>query len=103
MNGGLCNTEAFVAAVNAAYLCLYTDWRLPTRRELLTLVNADGSSPSIAPTYFPNTIASNFWSGSSYVPTPTIAWGVNFDNGVTITNVKTSSVYFVRLVRGGQF
>ncbi len=34
--GNLCNTEAFVTAVNAAALCSYTDWRMPTKRELLT-------------------------------------------------------------------
>lgn len=38
--GSLCNTQAYVAAVNAAQLCTYFDWRLPTQRELLTLVDA---------------------------------------------------------------
>ena len=100
--GNLCNTQAFVAAVNAAYLCLYTDWRMPTLRELLTLVDADGSIPSIAPTYFPNTIASYFWSGSSYMPGPSSAWSVDFYDGSSVVGDKLL-VYRVRLVRGGQF
>ncbi len=98
----LCNTQAFVTAVNTAALCTYTDWRLPTRRELLTLVHAGTSNPSIDPTYFPNTNASGFWSGSSYVPNPAGAWDVFFNNGNTLADNKTNA-YFARLVRGGQF
>ena len=99
----LCNTQAFVTAVNAANLCgNSTDWRLPTQRELLTLVHADGSSPSIDPTYFLNTNASSFWSGSSYVPDPADAWIVDFSNGYTYDSSKSFS-FGARLVRGGQF
>jgi len=107
-NGGTCSggtgcdTEKFVADVNTAALCTYTDWRMPTQRELLTLVYADGSSPSIDPTYFPNTVASFFWSGSSYVPVPASAWGVGFNVGGTGAAFK-AGVTYVRLVRGGQF
>ncbi|OGT13219.1 MAG: hypothetical protein A3F73_07705 [Gallionellales bacterium RIFCSPLOWO2_12_FULL_59_22] len=100
--GNLCNTQAFFTAVNAAALCTYTDWRMPTQRELLTLVHAGVSNPSIDPTYFPNTRASYFWSGSSYVPNPTGAWYVDFGNGGTDAGNKTLDGY-VRLVRGGQF
>ena len=105
--GNECNTQAFVAAVNAAALCTYADWRLPTRRELQTLVYADGSNPSIDPTYFPNTPASStvfsfFWSGSSYVPIPLRAWAVLFLDGYTDAIDKSLDAY-VRLVRGGQF
>ncbi len=98
----LCNTQAFVTAVNAAALCTYTDWRLPTRHELLTLVHAGTSNPSIDPTYFSNTNASLFWSASSYVPLPAVAWVVNFNFGDTDGGLKTVS-YYARLVRGGQF
>ena len=97
-----CNTEAFVAAVNAAALCTYINWRLPTQRELLTLVYADGSSPSIAPTYFPNTPALLFWSGTTFVQTITSAWYVDFSVGNTFPSAKTNNNY-LRLVRGGQF
>ena len=107
-NGGACSggtgcdTEKFVADVNTAALCTYTDWRMPTQRELLTLVYADGSSPSIDPTYFPNTQASVFWSGSSFVPIPSYAWVVLFNDGSDYADVKSVN-YYVRLVRGGQF
>jgi len=118
-NGGTCSggtgcdTEKFVANVNTASLCSYTDWRMPTQRELLTLVYADGSSPSIDPTYFPNTPTSHFWSGSSYVSDPIFAWYVYFVYGSSGTFKKKGDYYsgvvhrtdgiHVRLVRGGQF
>ena len=98
----LCNTEAFVTAVNAAALCTYTDWRMPTLRELFTLFNADGSSPSIDSSYFPNTSVSYYWSGSSSTIGLTDAWNVDFWDGYRYALPKTSN-FNVRLVRGGQF
>lgn len=100
--GSGCDTETFVADVNAAALCSYSDWRMPTQRELLTLVLLDGSSPSIDPSYFPNTQESNFWSATSYASQPPGAWTVFFGDGATIALLKLSTPY-VRLVRGGQF
>ena len=100
--GGQCNTQAFAAAVNAMALCTHTDWRLPTRRELQTVVDAGGSNPAITASYFPNTTASIYWSSSSNVPNPASAWIVDFANGVTNIGGKTF-VSYVRLVRGEQF
>jgi len=68
LNTSRCDTEKFVADVNAAALCGYNDWRMPTRRELLTLVHAGTWNPSIDATYFPNTNAVAFQTGSSFVP-----------------------------------
>lgn len=41
-----CTTDAYVKAVNAAALCGYTNWRLPTTKELLGLI--DTSRPARA-------------------------------------------------------
>jgi hypothetical protein len=91
-----------VADVNAATLCSYNDWRLPSKRELKTITHLGSSNPAIESTYFPNTIASTFWSASSYVPVPTVAWSVYFFDGLDLASGKASS-FSVRLVRGGQF
>jgi Protein of unknown function (DUF1566) len=98
-----CHTEAYITAVNAG-MCNATDWRLPSQRELLTLVKADGSSPSVDATYFPGTAALLYWSGTSYVPYAQAAWTVNFNetNGYALTQDKRNW-WYVRLVRGGQF
>ncbi len=101
--GNLCNTEAFVTAVNAAALCGYTDWRMPTLRELLTLVHAGVSNPSIDTTYFLNTQASGFRSGSPDAQDITSARDVNFADGDTSSMGGKVNNEYVRLVRGAQF
>lgn len=43
-----CNTQSFAAAMNAAGLCGYSDWRLPSVRELQTIIACAGyRQPSI--------------------------------------------------------
>ncbi|MEP7098028.1 MAG: DUF1566 domain-containing protein [Dokdonella sp.] len=100
--GNACNTQTFTNAVNAIALCTYTDWRLPTLREMLTLVFADGSVPAIDASYFPNQTASPFWTGTPYASDPTNAWFVSFADGFDNSGDK-SLVNAVRLVRGGSF
>lgn len=99
---GHCDTEKFVADVNAAALCGHNDWRMPTKRELETLVYAGAINPAIDTTYFPNTPASFFWSGSAFAGLPTSAWYVFFYLGIDGSDGKWSALP-VRLVRGGQF
>lgn len=99
--GNLCNTGAFVTAVNAAALCSYTDWRMPTMRELLTLVHAGTSNPSIDSAYFPSTQSNLYLSADTYAPDPAAAWLVDFGNGDSNAGYKANSFY-VRLVRSGQ-
>ena len=100
-SAGRCDTEKFVADVNATALCGHTDWRLPSRRELLTLVKAGADSPSIDTTYFPNTPEFGYWSGSSYDQNPDHAWTIYFTYGYPYFYGKLND-YCVRLVRGGQ-
>lgn len=96
-----CNTANYIDAVNAAALCGFTDWRLPSIRELQTLVDY-GSYPLIDASYFPNTVASIFWSASSYSSFPDNAWDVFFDIGAVNAGGK-ANYHRARLVRGGQF
>jgi hypothetical protein len=97
-----CDTEKYVADVNATNLCGHNDWRLPSKRELQTLTRLDVNSPVIDSAYFPNTIATGFWSASSYVTLPSMAWVVNFTSG-NGNGVNKFINSYVRLVRGGQF
>jgi hypothetical protein len=99
-----CNTDAYIAALNAANLCGETgnDWRLPTRRELLGIVHyGQASPPLIDASYFPATQSNWYWTRDTYAPGPSDAWIVGFDDGVTNAGNKTLSGY-VRLVRSGQ-
>lgn len=73
----LCNTTAFRDAVNTAGLCGATDWRLPTGKELQSLVHYGASAaPTIDGTWFPNTVSGYYWSGTSYAPSASNAWNV---------------------------
>ncbi|MBU3914431.1 DUF1566 domain-containing protein [bacterium] len=78
-----------------------SDWRLPIRRELMSIVNYGTHSPSINGTYFPNTNSSNYWSSTTYAVGTNDAWPVQFYDGFADRVPKTNS-HFVRCVRGGQ-
>ncbi|MBI5186745.1 MAG: DUF1566 domain-containing protein [Nitrospinae bacterium] len=77
------------------------DWRLPDKKELVSIVNYDKNNPAIDTVYFPNVNSSNYWSSTTYASSTSLAWHVYFRNGNTYYNDK--SLYFhVRCVRGGQ-
>lgn len=102
--GSGCDTKKFVADGNAAALCGYTDWRMPTAKELQSLVDfsLSGTGPAtIDATYFPNTQAGWYWSADNFAADPTNAWSVYFGDGSTGHGLKPVS-YYVWLVRGGQ-
>jgi len=99
-DGGQCDTEKFVANVNAANLCGHNDWRLPSAHELKSIVHYGSSSPSIDSTYFPNTsLAKPYWSATT-AKNAVNAWAVTFQTGVSLALDK-SMLFSVRLVRGG--
>jgi hypothetical protein len=72
-------------------------WRLPSLKELLTLVDPTRPPPTIDPA-FPNTPAEGFWSASPYVRSSGYAWLVFFSTGSSADSA-TSSAYRVRCVR----
>jgi hypothetical protein len=75
-----------------------TGWRLPTVKELQTIVDDSQSSPSIDTTAFLSTSASWFWSSSPMAGSSTNAWGVNFNYGDT-GDFAVSNMFNVRCVR----
>ena len=77
----------------------YDDWRLPTPKELLTIVDNSRYNPAIDTTYFPNTPNGYFWSSSTYVDDTYYAWSVDFNNGGVGLSLKSLTSY-VRCVRG---
>lgn len=100
---GRCDTEKFVADVNATNLCGHNDWRMPTVDELFNIADLGipVPEPRIDLTYFPNTPASRFWSGSPFAGSPHYAWYVGFDGGYDDADFRIFAGN-VRLVRGGQ-
>jgi len=102
-NGTDCDTEKYAAAVNAAGLCGFTDWRVPRVGELYSIMDQSIASPNpmVDTGYFPNTgTISGFWSASPSAGNANNAWVVAFNGGTDGVNNK-GIINFVRLVRGG--
>ena len=69
---------------------LSTGWRLPTTRELLSVVHSGRHSPAIDIAYFPATQSDYYWTNDPYVLDPSIAWIVDAAMGFTDIAPKTS-------------
>lgn len=97
-----CDTEKFVADVNAVGLCGFTDWRVPSRTELLGIISNDRTKPAVNTEYFPNTVASfSYYKAiSPSSNTSSYAWYVYLDFGYAGTRPK-SVPDLLRVVRGG--
>lgn len=82
----------------------HSDWRLPVKKELITLVDysVPPPGPTINTTYFPNTKSSNYWLFTTYADDPNSAWYVNLYYGYVGPFGYKDSSYYVRCVRSGQ-
>ncbi len=96
-----CDTEKYVAAVNAMKFCGAEDWRLPTKEELLSLVNYQAQSPAVDVNYFPNTHSSYYWTATPVLGDANAAYFIHFRYGNVNTGTKSNAQY-VRLVRGAK-
>ena len=76
------------------------DWRLPTRIELVSLIDTTRTQPSIDVETFPGTPSDWFWSSSTAAGDPSAAWYVYFYFGYPKTDDR-SSKFSVRCVRSG--
>jgi hypothetical protein len=93
--------NVFIATLNAENFGGFFDWRLPTIKELSSIVNSGTYEPAINTDYFPNTMSSNYWSSTTHADNAYNAWRVVFNDGV-VCDLDKSSSYYVRAVRGGQ-
>lgn len=118
-NGGNAGTESdhdtkdFIDALNSANFGGYSDWRLPSREELRSIVDysVPPPGPTIDITYFPNTarstsnidsIGSQNWSSTTDANNEAFAWHIDFDSGHDNNYRDKSYSLYVRAVRGGQ-
>ena len=79
----------------------HSDWRLPNRNELQSIVDYNRYNPAIDTTFFPGTVASSYWSSTTFAGSTGDAWYVFFNFGYVGSYYKAGNCY-VRAVRGGQ-
>jgi hypothetical protein len=109
LSGSACTTgsanlyQQWVGALAAAKdsnFAGFTDWRLPSKRELESIIDRSCFSPTANDAVFPN-VAVEHWTSTTDVSFPAQAWVVSFYDGTT-TSASKGDYYAVRLVRGGQ-
>jgi hypothetical protein len=105
------------AQLNLVSFAGHTDWRLPKRRELESIVDLDTTSIPATNVAFHGascgltcgdvtsaacscTQSNFYWSASSLAPGPPYAWFVYFSFGYVYGDAKTNG-YYVRAVRSG--
>jgi hypothetical protein len=96
-------TEARIAAAfEAEPLAGMDGWRIPTRAELVTLVDDTRYGPAIDTDFFPDCPIDWFWTSTVYAPSPGgCAWYVRFSLGLAGWGYRGSGG-FVRAVRASQ-
>jgi len=99
--------NTFIESLNSNNFGGYSDWRLPTERELNFLANRGKYNPTIDETYFPNTkherYYSDYWSSTKSKQYTNTSYGtVYFFGGQGDSNQMGDSNY-VRAVRGDEF
>jgi hypothetical protein len=86
-------------AADAHELAGHTDWRLPNKNELESILEDRCHSPAVNAAVFPATPPVYFWTSSPYAGFANAAWSVDFGFGSVNASVKTGSLP-ARLVRG---
>lgn len=76
----------------------YTDWRLPNKNELASIVEHRCWNPSTNQAIFPTSRPSWYWTSTPVATNPGMAWNIHFSDGDLHILYKTDD-HYVRLVR----
>jgi hypothetical protein len=96
----------FVDALNADEFAYHDDWRLPTAKELQSLVDysrpnpEEPDVPAVSDELPGATAPAYYWSSTANANLDGNAWYVNFNFGNVYDNIKVND-FHVRAVRGG--
>lgn len=109
-NGGHAGTESdhdtkdFIDALNSANFGGYSDWRLPSREELRSILDfrVPSSGPWIDSSFFPNTASTLYWSSTTSASYEDQVWPIYFSTSWRDGSQDKSWDFAVRAVRGGQ-
>lgn len=99
---GRLTQEKAIDACAALEVAGHTDWTLPTRQQLLSLVDLTRYSPAIDTDAFPDFPSSWFWTSDPCALHPATAWGVGFSKGYVDDLHRDDSGFALAVRRAGQ-
>ena len=104
-NGGNVKNATWTDAIDyceALSLNAKDDWRLPNKKELLSIVNYGTYAPALNSAFnFLRFYFHYYWSSTTHAANTNVAWAVDSEYGNTYESYKSSNLS-VRCVRAGQ-
>lgn len=97
-NDGVVNSSDYLSVEDATTYCDelsfagFTNWRLPTIEELMTVMEHDVP--------FNNMVENYYWTSSTYAGDSSQNWYIDFTNGRKIYHISNTKKYSVRCVKG---
>jgi hypothetical protein len=91
--------QAATDACEALSLGGHDDWRLPTRMELISILDLDKTSPATDSDAFPGTKADYYWASTIVAAAVTRRWQVDFATG-SVFPEDVAQKYYARCVQG---
>jgi hypothetical protein len=98
---GKINWKSALSYCEDLSLAGYSDWRLPNRRELRSIVEYTRWGPAMRDPFVCTAVSPYYWSSTTSLTRADYAYLVKFYNGVVGSSHKAVD-HYVRAVRGGQ-